>query len=133
EDGIRDFHVTGVQTCALPIYHVGASRSSRRLGAPLLDPGGSVMLDGWSKGCCMPISTSSALGWNCCGTPNCAENPSWWARVVRTSAEWWLELPTRPGSEGCTRGLRCAPPPLAAPKQSSSSPIKTLTWTVQRP
>src|SRR5690606_39718768 len=21
EDGIRDFHVTGVQTCALPIYH----------------------------------------------------------------------------------------------------------------
>src|SRR5690606_14631236 len=23
EDGIRDFHVTGVQTCALPIYGVG--------------------------------------------------------------------------------------------------------------
>src|SRR5690606_28387421 len=23
EDGIRDFHVTGVQTCALPIYHTG--------------------------------------------------------------------------------------------------------------
>src|SRR5690606_40104816 len=23
EDGIRDFHVTGVQTCALPIYLVG--------------------------------------------------------------------------------------------------------------
>src|SRR5690606_40598274 len=22
-DGIRDFHVTGVQTCALPIYEVG--------------------------------------------------------------------------------------------------------------
>src|SRR5690606_40934791 len=22
EDGIRDFHVTGVQTCALPIYNV---------------------------------------------------------------------------------------------------------------
>src|SRR5690606_40168292 len=27
EDGIRDFHVTGVQTCALPIYN------QRRLGA----------------------------------------------------------------------------------------------------
>src|SRR5690606_39528233 len=26
EDGIRDFHVTGVQTCALPIFH---SRSER--------------------------------------------------------------------------------------------------------
>src|SRR5690606_39557014 len=24
EDGIRDFHVTGVQTCALPIYGNGA-------------------------------------------------------------------------------------------------------------
>src|SRR5690606_40858401 len=24
EDGIRDFHVTGVQTCALPICHPGA-------------------------------------------------------------------------------------------------------------
>src|SRR5690606_41206424 len=25
EDGIRDFHVTGVQTCALPIYHQDAA------------------------------------------------------------------------------------------------------------
>src|SRR5690606_39770703 len=25
EDGIRDFHVTGVQTCALPIYQTGVS------------------------------------------------------------------------------------------------------------
>src|SRR5690606_39589925 len=25
EDGIRDFHVTGVQTCALPIYAVAAA------------------------------------------------------------------------------------------------------------
>src|SRR5690606_40261736 len=28
EDGIRDFHVTGVQTCALPIW-TGTSRDSR--------------------------------------------------------------------------------------------------------
>src|SRR5690606_39809655 len=27
EDGIRDFHVTGVQTCALPIYNVIISQS----------------------------------------------------------------------------------------------------------
>src|SRR5690606_40945000 len=26
EDGIRDFHVTGVQTCALPIFDGGAHR-----------------------------------------------------------------------------------------------------------
>src|SRR5690606_40081868 len=25
EDGIRDFHVTGVQTCALPILNLGAN------------------------------------------------------------------------------------------------------------
>src|SRR5690606_39911668 len=31
EDGIRDFHVTGVQTCALPIYRTSGLR--RRGGA----------------------------------------------------------------------------------------------------
>src|SRR5690606_40891799 len=31
EDGIRDFHVTGVQTCALPIC---AQELRRRVGAP---------------------------------------------------------------------------------------------------
>src|SRR5690606_39937690 len=31
EDGIRDFHVTGVQTCALPICHrVDATRDGRQ-------------------------------------------------------------------------------------------------------
>src|SRR5690606_40795097 len=29
EDGIRDFHVTGVQTCALPISRRGAARPLR--------------------------------------------------------------------------------------------------------
>src|SRR5690606_40579619 len=39
EDGIRDFHVTGVQTCALPIYGpgdeqaVGVSRRGHELDA----------------------------------------------------------------------------------------------------
>src|SRR5690606_5401459 len=33
EDGIRDFHVTGVQTCALPIFAV----SGNALGVPMLD------------------------------------------------------------------------------------------------
>src|SRR5690606_32403903 len=32
EDGIRDFHVTGVQTCALPIYPRSVLYRSPRLG-----------------------------------------------------------------------------------------------------
>src|SRR5690606_40096938 len=35
EDGIRDFHVTGVQTCALPISSRGSNNGHFR---PLLDP-----------------------------------------------------------------------------------------------
>src|SRR5690606_33980518 len=31
EDGIRDFHVTGVQTCALPIYERAAHRRDHRI------------------------------------------------------------------------------------------------------
>src|SRR5690606_16494068 len=34
EDGIRDFHVTGVQTCALPIS--GVARLSLSTGAPVV-------------------------------------------------------------------------------------------------
>src|SRR5690606_14550104 len=31
EDGIRDFHVTGVQTCALPIYHRRCAQRARQV------------------------------------------------------------------------------------------------------
>src|SRR5690606_40778461 len=37
EDGIRDFHVTGVQTCALPISDV-ARNARRRKGAKPISP-----------------------------------------------------------------------------------------------
>src|SRR5690606_41087853 len=45
EDGIRDFHVTGVQTCALPIFSstVVRPRSSSRIGRT------SKMTKGWSR------------------------------------------------------------------------------------
>src|SRR5207302_5751120 len=39
EDGIRDFHVTGVQTCALPISSFASSQTRTR-SAVLLDNGG---------------------------------------------------------------------------------------------
>src|SRR5690606_40380921 len=39
EEGIRDFHVTGVQTCALPIYSGNAALEyvGYRLGEPAFD------------------------------------------------------------------------------------------------
>src|SRR5690606_39997613 len=40
EDGIRDFHVTGVQTCALPI--LGKSRSSQSHGESAGHQGGAA-------------------------------------------------------------------------------------------
>src|SRR5215475_9577300 len=36
EDGIRDFHVTGVQTCALPICEVGIRMALGAQGAQVL-------------------------------------------------------------------------------------------------
>src|SRR5690606_40290362 len=51
EDGIRDFHVTGVQTCALPIFHrhqvVGNTHCC-------------ILLDGLLR--CLPLATCP-LSW----------------------------------------------------------------------
>src|SRR5690606_18792782 len=43
EDGIRDFHVTGVQTCALPIYRQRSEWRKRSIKAQrlILDWGGA--------------------------------------------------------------------------------------------
>src|SRR5690606_39445480 len=38
EDGIRDFHVTGVQTCALPIFGRRALIRNSLIGALVLTP-----------------------------------------------------------------------------------------------
>src|SRR5690606_16517550 len=49
EDGIRDFHVTGVQTCALPIYGDGQARpavSGHRLAREGDLPGADLRLPG---------------------------------------------------------------------------------------
>src|SRR5690606_40930289 len=53
EDGIRDFHVTGVQTCALPIWFCSALTTAQNrsaysaVGNPVTAaPSGPVRLDG---------------------------------------------------------------------------------------
>src|SRR5690606_40629895 len=59
EDGIRDFHVTGVQTCALPISGRTSSKSSSESCAPLgfssmrkgTDGTGNIRPDGAARGC----------------------------------------------------------------------------------
>src|SRR5690606_40503062 len=38
EDAIRDFHVTGVQTCALPISLLAEGKGPRRTGEMTVDP-----------------------------------------------------------------------------------------------
>src|SRR5690606_40836834 len=53
EDGIRDFHVTGVQTCALPIFFQGFAVAMMLEGMNNSDMGGGrfgdVVADpGWS-------------------------------------------------------------------------------------
>src|SRR5690606_17313168 len=54
DDGIRDFHVTGVQTCALPIFIAGAdAKSPLRAG---LDVSGSR----WSRPSCRERSRRAA-------------------------------------------------------------------------
>src|SRR5215475_4818418 len=47
EDGIRDFHVTGVQTCALPIYSLRSSPRKRgpRLNSPAAKTGSRLRGD----------------------------------------------------------------------------------------
>src|SRR5690606_40034596 len=57
EDGIRDFHVTGVQTCALPIFEV----VGRRLVAeypPGQVEGGAVA---WAVEAAFPIGRQAGL------------------------------------------------------------------------
>src|SRR5690606_41084903 len=45
EDGIRDFHVTGVQTCALPICTTQGKAQIRSLAAGPTEPGLQIGLD----------------------------------------------------------------------------------------
>src|SRR5690606_40715566 len=46
EDGIRDFHVTGVQTCALPIFRGNDLTALRKVVQEALLPDGPVLAMG---------------------------------------------------------------------------------------
>src|SRR5690606_40566289 len=56
EDGIRDFHVTGVQTCALPILH---EQETRQLLIPVEVPLGNAM---WAQNTEAAVEDQPGLG-----------------------------------------------------------------------
>src|SRR5690606_40404439 len=60
EDGIRDFHVTGVQTCALPIY---LPHEDQVAGVVMLDIATALLalLAEKTSGSYKPLSPNSAL------------------------------------------------------------------------
>src|SRR5690606_39937923 len=63
EDGIRDFHVTGVQTCALPIFPMNTTLVSRSG-----DPGRPIWRrKAWAYATWATISPGS----RCRSNPNC--------------------------------------------------------------
>src|SRR5690606_40853380 len=67
EDGIRDFHVTGVQTCALPIFTAQLNASVQGCGQ-LIEPPGGVIPPGsrvifvTSTDMCVAANPFTALG-----------------------------------------------------------------------
>src|SRR5690606_40537426 len=48
EDGIRDFHVTGVQTCALPICHARTAASCHGRSVTVVTPAFSNSGNTWA-------------------------------------------------------------------------------------
>src|SRR5690606_40014122 len=80
EDGIRDFHVTGVQTCALPIFtrELPAGEIARRLNAvlptglvvmgvlplPLKTPSLMSLIDRFTYLFFFTLPPAEAAGWN---------------------------------------------------------------------
>src|SRR3712207_7689388 len=50
EDGIRDIGVTGVQTCALPIFHAGPPIEWSRMCGPMRGAiVGTMIFEGWAN------------------------------------------------------------------------------------
>src|SRR2546430_13811749 len=59
EDGIRDLTVTGVQTCALPIYALGFTQQKPQRRASERD---EVAIEGWGKRAWPRIKKRDASG-----------------------------------------------------------------------
>src|SRR3989441_12697956 len=78
EDGIRDKLVTGVQTCALPIFRVGTD------GIVTLTVDKSEMGQGSQTGLAMILAEELAADWSKVRLGPVPENPAGWSRTMRT-------------------------------------------------
>src|SRR5205085_8623026 len=96
EDGIRDLTVTGVQTCALPIYRHGLRRERRR--APLRDRVGSGAVTVHDEDRVDAAQRSAVRDLRAIGRPG---------RIVRSEerrvgkecrARWWRKSERKSGS-----------------------------------
>src|SRR6266496_1007828 len=96
EDGIRDLYVTGVQTCALPIYWLGAARDSDAMCIITLGTGvgGGIVMNGdiWDGMTGMAGEFGhiniEPEGHPCnCGSRGCAEQLASATAIVRMAKE----------------------------------------------
>src|SRR3989441_4866086 len=78
EDGIRDKLVTGVQTCALPIFRVGTD------GIVSLTVNKWEMGQGSEPGLAMILAEELAADWSKVRLGSVPENPAGWSRTMRT-------------------------------------------------
>src|SRR5204862_6009367 len=88
EDGIRDLYVTGVQTCALPIYAIGAV--ARTLISMAFENKPFYRVTGYSGVTWMPIAALGVLSWG-------AAMVLWRSEERRVGKEcrsrwWWYYL-----------------------------------------
>src|SRR5690606_41096557 len=85
EDGIRDFHVTGVQTCALPIYRGCLATAIWCSSTPAIDT--TPITTEASQQTVMPfIAFSPAARAVARATPTCSQNTDAPGAVRR---RWW--------------------------------------------
>src|SRR5439155_11878884 len=60
EDGIRDGHVTGVQTCALPILNGREKSGKNAVGSLAAGPAATVIAWSFASSACIPPTASTA-------------------------------------------------------------------------
>src|SRR6266496_3041303 len=114
EDGIRDLYVTGVQTCALPIF---AALTTACLGS-----GGGALAWSYQEA----TSAASTSGWNC--TPRTLPNRNAWLGA-------WPPQASRSAPGGRSKTSWCeentSTSESSAPSTGSARPLRVKASGIQ--